>query len=65
MRKFYTITAYDISQSVLTIFGRAWRTSDWIGRILARDVGKRVYLVGDTLQVENDEQFKARTDEAA
>ena len=30
------------------------------GRVLPRDIGKRVYDVGGVLQTENDEQFAAR-----
>ena len=32
-----------------------------LGFVRRGDVGKRLYLVGDILQVENDEQFEART----
>jgi len=31
-----------------------------IGRVLPRDIGKRVYLIDDIIQVENDEQREAR-----
>ena len=50
----------DIDSPTFRAFGRVWLTEDFIGCILPIDVGKRVYLVGDCLQVENDEQRDAR-----
>jgi len=35
-------------------------TFDLLGRVLACDIGKRVYKINDLLYVENDEQLKAR-----
>ena len=32
-----------------------------LGRVLMQDIGKRVYRVGNILQVENDEQRAMRT----
>ncbi len=60
MRSFYTLTTADVGRPWLRIFGRVWLTTDWIGRVLPQDVGKRVYLVGEILQVENYEQRKQR-----
>jgi hypothetical protein len=60
MTKFYELTKADVGKSQHRIFGRVWRVSDWIGRVLPHDVGKRVYLSGDILQVENDEQRAKR-----
>ena len=56
----YTISRFDIGRTSIRAFGRVWLTSGFIGRILPRDVGKKVYLRGDILQVENDEQFSRR-----
>ena len=53
------ITKYDVGKMVFNAIGRSWLTVNFIGRILPQDVGKRVYLVGDILQVENKEQFEA------
>jgi len=60
MRPYREITTADIGKSTFHAFGKAWQTSGFIGRILPGDVGKRVYLVGDILQVENDEQRDKR-----
>lgn len=54
--QFKEITSNDVGKSVFRAFERNWPVQDFIGRILPQDVGKRVYLVGDILQVENDEQ---------
>lgn len=59
-RLYYEIQASDVGQARIRAFGRAWQTTDFIGRVLSGDVGKRVYLVGDILQVENDEQRDRR-----
>ncbi len=58
----YTLTAEDVEKPFLRAFGQAWPMSGFIGRVLAGDVGKRVYLRGGILQVENDEQRAARVD---
>lgn len=65
-RLFYTLESTDIGNSLLEAFGRKWRVSDFLGRVLPSDVGKRVYRVltnaGDSyiLQVENDLQKAVR-----
>ncbi len=61
----YTLTTEDVGKAHLRAFGQVWPVSGFIGRILPRDVGKRVYVRGNTvggqiLQVENDEQRAAR-----
>ena len=58
--KHYTLTIEDVDKPHLKAFGRVWPVSGFLGRILPNDVGKRVYLRGDILQVENDEQHEAR-----
>jgi len=58
--QFVTITAADVGKSFFRAFGKTWMVQDWIGRILEQDVGKRVFMRGDRLQVENDEQLTAR-----
>lgn len=60
MRPFREITSDDIGKTTFRAFGKSWLVSGFIGRVLPGDVGKRVYLVGDILQVENDEQRAKR-----
>lgn len=60
MATFYTIRATDVGKRTILAFGQRWPVEDFIGRILKRDVGKRVYSFGDYLQVENDEQLRRR-----
>lgn len=50
----------DVGRPFFTLAGRNWPVVDFMGQILPNDVGKRVYLVGDILQVENNEQRDAR-----
>ncbi len=57
---FYTITHADVTSFTIRAFGRVWPVVDFIGRIMLQDIGKRVYLRGDILQVENHKQFAAR-----
>jgi hypothetical protein len=59
-REFREIAQSDVGKGLFYAFGRTWMTSGFIGRILPGDVGKRVYLNGDELQVENDEQRAKR-----
>ena len=59
-RKFIELSKEHIGQPWLKAFGNIWLVSDFIGRILPQDVGKRVYLIGGILQVENDEQRTRR-----
>lgn len=54
------ITEADVAKFLFVAFGRTWRTEDFIGWIMTRDVGKRVFLRGGVLQVENDAQLAAR-----
>ncbi len=56
----YTIKTEDVGVPFLRAFGSAWPVSGFLGRILAGDVGKRVYLCGGILLIENDEQRAAR-----
>lgn len=55
------IVESDVGQPFIEAFGETWSVADFIGRIMQRDVGKRIYKRGDILQVENDEQRNART----
>ena len=59
-RAYYTLTPGDVGLGSHEILGRTWLVTSWIGEVLPGDVGKRVYLVGDVLQVENDEQREYR-----
>lgn len=57
---YYTITEDDVGKGFLRIFGQVVMAKDFIGRVLPKDVGKRVVDSGGVLQVENDEQFERR-----
>lgn len=54
------ITADDVGEPYFKAFGRVTPVQNFIGRIMKQDIGKRVFLRGDILQVENDEQRDAR-----
>lgn len=58
--KHQIITEKDVNKPFYRFGKLTFNVSSFIGRILPMDVGKRVYLVGDTLQVENDKQRKKR-----
>lgn len=58
--KHYTITTEDVGKAHIRAFGKTWPVNWFLGRILTCDVGKRVYLRGGVLQVENEEQHMAR-----
>ena len=60
MRLYIEILECDVGQPTFKAFGRVWLTSGFIGHVLPGDMGKRVYQVGDILQVENDEQRDKR-----
>ena len=61
---FHTISVSDYVYSqqypVLRAFHRTWPTANFMGRILAKDVGKRVSLIDGIIQVESDEQLVRR-----
>lgn len=57
----YEITKRDVGRAHLKVGGRVYAVSDFMGRILPCDVGKRLFLVSGVVQVENDEQFNRRT----
>jgi hypothetical protein len=57
---FIMIQSRDIGRPTIKAFGRTWLVANFIGRVLPGDVGKRVYLVGDILQVENTQQRDRR-----
>ena len=57
MRRYsHEIQPEDVGKDVLQLDGHPVRVCDFIGQILPRDVGKRIYRVGGIYQVENDEQ---------
>ena len=62
--RFYEITQADVSMPTVRAFGREWPVEDFMGQVFPRDVGKRIYLRGDILQAENDEQFMRRLENA-
>ncbi len=61
MRTHYMIMEQDVDKPHIIAFGKTWPVSNFIGRIQPQDVGKWVFRQGDYLQVENQEQFEART----
>ena len=62
---FYALQLTDVNKPTIQCFGRTWLVANFLGRVLPRDVGKRVYRRGAILQVENDEQREARRAELA
>ena len=64
--KHYTLQDSDVGKSFLRAFGRVWLVTDFMGRVLPGDVGKRVYLWrdGEGVSVENDEQRERRLEHA-
>lgn len=59
-RSYITLDETHIGSRFLHAFGRVWNLDSVMGYVQRRDVGKRVYLVDDILQVENDEQLHKR-----
>ncbi len=59
---YYTITEADVGQHAICCFGKFWPVEEFLGRVLPHDVGKRVYLRGEIVQVENNEQRDRRQD---
>ena len=59
-RPYREIEIADVGKKRFKAFGKSWRVEEFIGQILPQDVGKRVVLVGDIVQVENDQQRDAR-----
>lgn len=60
-REFLTvILPRDVGSDVLRRIDGKIYVSSALGRVQARDVGKRVYRVDGVIQVENDEQMQAR-----
>ncbi len=60
-KPYYTIKTEDVARANLRAFGRVWPVSGFLGRVLAFDVGKRVYLnPSGFVQVENDSQRDQR-----
>lgn len=64
-RPFVAIEPANVGKATFHAFGRAWPVSGFIGRIMAQDVGKRVYLIDGILQVENNEQRQRRVEREA
>lgn len=58
--KYYELKPSDVGKPFLTAFGETWNVTDFMGRIIPQDVGKRVYVRGSVLQVENNEQRDKR-----
>lgn len=65
MLPYYEIQLSDVGKAYIFAFGRHWSVTDFFGRILFGDIGKRVYRVRDNageycLQVESDQQRDKR-----
>lgn len=60
-RYIHTITAEDV-RSPLSLRGKFnfFAMTNTMGRLFPGDIGKQVYEVNGTVQVENDEQMKTR-----
>lgn len=65
-REFYTIQETDVGRPNIRAFGRMCAIQGVMGRIMIRDVGKRIYQTWDNahhtqiLEVESREQFEKR-----
>ena len=59
-RSYVEITTDHVGKATFRAFGKTWLALDFIGNIQQQDVGKRMYLFGDFLQVENNEQRDKR-----
>lgn len=57
---FFEIKPEHVGKGYTQAFDRTWQVACFIGRIFASDVGKYVFLRGDVLQVESDEQRARR-----
>jgi hypothetical protein len=60
VREYYTLVDRDVGKNWLLAFEQTWLVSDFMGRILPTDVGKRVYQQGDVLQIESNNQRSRR-----
>lgn len=60
LMRYYTLTRADVGKPHIAAFGQTWPVNGFLGRVMNFDVGKRVYLRGGVLQVENAEQYEAR-----
>lgn len=56
----HTIEQSDVGCSTIRVGGRVRLVTDFMGRILPGDVGKRIFEIDGILQVENDEQLRRR-----
>lgn len=53
------ILPHDVGQAHFQL-GRAWPVKDFMGAIVAKDVGKRVYVEGDHVRLESDDAYARR-----
>ena len=58
--RYYEIQPDDVGKPFIRWLGRVWMASNFIGRIMPCDVGKRVFLRSDHLVVESKEQLERR-----
>lgn len=65
-RDYYELTHQDVGSSTIKAFGKRWPVQSFMGAILSKDVGKRIFLqltndgTQEFLQVENVQQFDER-----
>ena len=58
--EFYIVTKADVGKRTIRAFGSVWPLLAVLDQVQEIDIGKRIYLVNGILQVENDDQLKAR-----
>lgn len=61
----YEIKPEDVGKPTIKINGRPRMVTDFLGRILSQDVGKRIYENDRVLQVENQEQLEKRLEKGS
>lgn len=58
--EWYEIQPEDVGRRYLRVFGRRWDLADVMGPVQHGDVYKRLYRIGDILQVESNDQRNDR-----
>lgn len=57
---FYTVQETDVGKNYFVVNGHTHYATDFAGRFLKSDVGKRIFNDEGVLQMENDYQFNRR-----
>lgn len=58
--RYETIKDIHVGRKALVLFHRLWLVHNSVGQITEKDIGKRIYLVNNVVQLESDEQFEKR-----